>query len=321
MKAIVALLATALAVTLAEDCANELAGMKGCMMKNFEAKRDAFKAAVQKCFTDLNCPLPELPNHDDDDDSGDGDRAIFMQCHEQVEAIVKPKLEECVQANPLLANFVLPDRPDRDHGDKDKDPLDFFLMMLMKRRGGRKSRSGDSSEEEDDKSGGHAFESCQGLKECLKAAHDSSSASTEDDDQDESNSGEQMKLQCFDELGVSEACQALDIKAILCQCGKQVGEESADEAAEAMAACLKENGQEVDDIEKLKKKAASMCGRMCGGGHGKRGGRSGGSRSGGSDDSSSAGQDGADSSGDTHGDGESSSAQEDRESSSAQEEA
>jgi hypothetical protein len=282
---------TIAAVANGEDCATELAGMKECMHQNKGAKYESMKAAVQECFDDLGCELPEPPADK---------KSEFKICHERVFEMVKPMLEECMQENSLLSSFTLPDKDGFKHGD-DLDRVMFMLRRFGHRghRGRRSSSSEEtdgqqdssSSSEEDDGSdssshGSHGptrghrgsgshkggrdmpnpFDQCPGLKDCIKEAHPDPATGEPDQKPDREAMMEKfaaLKQQCFDDLGVSDACQAIDMKEEICKCGTVVATENVDEIVDELATCLEEQGKTDVDVAGLKNKIWGFVGKMC----------------------------------------------------------
>eukprot|EP01083_Nonionella_stella_P279522 950830_1 len=249
MKLVIAILLALAATSLAENCGEQLKGARECMKAKMTEKKDARKerhearkAEIQKCFDlDPDCAIPAPP--------GNPDRDAKRECMRELKDELKPKMLECARENEHLADFEMPERPVWPEPDA-LDKLMFGLCHRMRGRGGRGGRGGgrfggrrgrggraQPQEGETPKRGPakmmELLEECEPeVGECLKELHQGWREARGDGPdfremkakmQEKKAEMQAAKEECFKD--VSDTCEELDVREIMCKCGRELIEE------------------------------------------------------------------------------------------------
>jgi len=183
------------------NCDSQISAFRQCedrlrdsRQNEAKQKMDSTKPAIEKCFKDNGCQVPQAPQPRPDEGKKE-------QCRKDINDHLKTKVQECVRSK-TSASFTFPPQQDRRHDEREG----AF-------RGGKK---------EVEESCGGSADKAKAVTACIKKSHQPLS---EQQKKERFEKNCQDRKQCDNQLG---GCRSKldDLKKAVCQCNKDTRTEA-----------------------------------------------------------------------------------------------
>jgi len=185
-----------------QQCENTIRDNRQAEMKS---KMDSAKPAMEKCFKDNGCQVPEQEQHQPKNNNGKN-----QQCHQDLNASLKGKVQECIRKTSPGFNFPAENHKQDEHEGG------------MRMKGGKKAF---------ETACGGSADKVKAVQACIKQnGHGNTLSEQQRKDRFEKNC--QEKAKCETDLGGCRA-QLDGLKKAICQCNQEVRTEANLNAARA----------------------------------------------------------------------------------------